>query len=416
MPSSEAGNHSAVPSASPDGAPAICRDLLRLPSVSLVDGEAAVAEYVVQRLTQAGLEPRVVAARPDRPNVLCAVPGGSGPRLLLTGHMDTVPATAEEWEHDPFSATELDGRIYGRGASDMKGGLAAMLAVVLAVARARRPLAGELVLAATADEDGDGWWGLPWLLAEGHIDADAAIVGEPSGVDRDFDGLYLATRGYAFMNVEVIADAGGHSSLYDRDRPHAVAIAAQLQQALEAEFPTTLPRSPTGDVEATVVAGERLAGGGDLGVLPRRATLGVDCRLLPGMASGELLRRLRAFVAQRVPSHARSTTVGFDETLRQPWAEGMALPSDSALAEAARRVLEEVGVGDLGGRVWPGFSEAAHLTRAGIATLPAIGPGTVREAHAIDESVSVRAVLDAASIIERLVSLLLAPRSALGHG
>src|SRR2546426_10052413 len=130
----------------------ILERLVRIPSPT--GGEQAVAEACASLCSAAGLDVVLEEVASGRPNVLARWKVGRGPRLLLTGHLDTVPV-GEGWSRDPFGAEVAGGRLYGRGACDMKGGLAAMLGAILDLrARGAKP-AGDVVLAAVVGEEED---------------------------------------------------------------------------------------------------------------------------------------------------------------------------------------------------------------------------------------------------------------------
>ena len=130
------------------------RALVRIPSVNQLSeglGEGPAAALVADRMRAFGWSPLVEEAAPDRPNVIAVLDGGRpGPTLMFEGHTDVVTeGDRAAWTYDPFGGEIVDGRLYGRGAADMKGGLAAMIFAAAAVAR--RPFPGRLVLAALAD-------------------------------------------------------------------------------------------------------------------------------------------------------------------------------------------------------------------------------------------------------------------------
>ncbi|MDQ3870668.1 MAG: M20/M25/M40 family metallo-hydrolase, partial [Chloroflexota bacterium] len=167
----------------PDRVIEFARDLVRIPSTNEPDlgrNEAAAAELVADRMSAWGWRPLVEEVAPGRPNVVVVVEGGSpGPTLCFEGHTDVVTAgDPTEWERDPFGGEIADGRLYGRGAADMKGGLAAMLYAARAL-DAERPFPGRLVLAVLADEEGM-MLGAKAFVARGHAAGiDAAVICEP---------------------------------------------------------------------------------------------------------------------------------------------------------------------------------------------------------------------------------------------
>src|SRR5205823_1716101 len=140
---------------------ALTRDLVRIPSVVKRDdpdgNEAAVAAFVAGWLTKEGFEVDVQSVAPGRPNVVAALgDGANGRALLLEGHTDVVTeGDPAAWSHPPFAADVGDGRIWGRGAADMKGGLAAAMIAAAAIKRSGARFQGALVVGALVDEEGD---------------------------------------------------------------------------------------------------------------------------------------------------------------------------------------------------------------------------------------------------------------------
>jgi acetylornithine deacetylase/succinyl-diaminopimelate desuccinylase-like protein len=379
-----------------------------LRSVGERDGEAGVVGHLAVLLAGASsARVEVVEPAPGRPSLLCTVPGQApGPTLLLNGHADTV-IDGPGWTCDPYGA-ECDGdRIYGLGASDMKGGVAAIVRATVAVAAAGGPAAGRLVLAVTADEDAGMAWGVPWLAAHGRLEVDAAIVAEAAGSTGDFDSLALACRGYGYVEIEITTPALAHASRYDPAAPHAVAVAADLIGALEREFrpsPAVHELYPAGP---TVVAGYEIGGGEALGRLPERARFSVGVRLLPGGERRILMRELAAFVRAR----AGAASVRITPVAVSPFAEGMELEPGHSLVELASEAVAAAGYPTPPAGGMTGFSEGAFLAARGIPTLPALGPGRGLLAHGPDEWVSGSSLRAAVGIYRRLIDEILRPGS-----
>ena len=146
-------------------APELLQRLIRFDTRNPPGGERECIAFVDELLTEAGLETTIVAAEPERPSLVARVPGaGDAPPLLLQGHVDVVPTGGQEWTRDPFGGELVDGWIWGRGALDMKAGVAMMLhAILRARAEDLRP-AGDLVLAVLADEEDGGGMGARHLV------------------------------------------------------------------------------------------------------------------------------------------------------------------------------------------------------------------------------------------------------------
>ncbi len=386
----------------------IATSLIRLPSVTGPDAEVAPVAYVRGLLEPlSGIRCDVMSAKPGRPNLIATIDSGiPGPSLLLTGHLDVVPAIADEWARPPFDPVVVGEELWGRGTVDMKGGLAALLAVFVEVALSGGPPCGRLVLAATADEEGEGRWGLPWLIKQRAFEADAAIVAEAAGVHDDYDRLPIATRGSAFAVVRVRAP-GGHASLGRTRGEHAVGVACRLQQAIEEGFrpePQTHWAYPAGP---TVVAGEHFRGGERLGELPRNAEFTVTVRTLPDAREDEFYRDLKQFVAADLPS-GYSVDVDVDDRL-SAWSPGMELDRAHPLAVSALHAVRAAGYEATEFGAFPAYSEGANLAAVGIPTLPAIGPGPLSRAHLPDERVNVRALEACAEITRSLVRDVMQP-------
>jgi succinyl-diaminopimelate desuccinylase len=389
-----------------DEAVRLCSELVRCRSVSGPGAEVECAALLERLLADSGFDCEVVSLEPGRPNLICrAASGRPGPSLLLTGHLDVVGAgPAEEWQLEPFGGAVRDGAVWGRGSADMKGAVAAMTAAARLVRGRGGPECGELVLAFTADEEGTGRWGLPALVESGLIAADAAVVGEPCGVAADFEFVGLATRGFALVGIEV-ETAGGHSSLYDTARPHAVAVACALQRELERSFRPSPLEHPVFPGGPTVVAGTLIEGGEHYGVLPPRARLGLEARLLPGAEPERFLDELRAFLSPLVPEGVRIAI----ELERDGWGDAVALDPSHPLARSALTQVQAAGYVDaeFGGML--GFSEGAFLAGAGIPCLTALGPGRLDRAHRANERVETAAITAAVGIYAGLVDDLLRP-------
>ncbi|MGP9822795.1 M20/M25/M40 family metallo-hydrolase [Salinarimonas sp. NSM] len=204
---------------------ALAARLIRVPSVNppraeRPNAEAQAIATVAERLAAHGIAHRILAENPARPNLVARVPGrGAAPPLLLYGHVDVVPAPEEAWSDDPFGGAVRDGMLWGRGALDMKGGLAMLVAATIAAARADEPPPGDVILACVSDEEAGGRLGAGFL-ARNHADLLAGVrhaIGE-------FGGFSLAVAGRTFYPVQVaekrtatlnlaFSGRGGHTAL-----------------------------------------------------------------------------------------------------------------------------------------------------------------------------------------------------------
>ncbi|HVB27490.1 MAG TPA: M20/M25/M40 family metallo-hydrolase, partial [Mycobacteriales bacterium] len=221
--------------AAADRAIELCRELIRIDSANPTSTERAAAEYVAERLTDAGLTPTLLESEPGRASVIARVRGAdpSRPALLVHGHLDVVPAERADWSVDPFAGEIRDGLLWGRGAVDMKNMDAMVLAVVEDWARTGRQPPRDLVLAFVADEEAGGRFGARWLVREHpELFADCSEgIGEVGGFsytvheDLRLYPIEIAEKGMAWLTLTARGRAG-HGSMITED--NAVTTLAEV--------------------------------------------------------------------------------------------------------------------------------------------------------------------------------------------
>jgi len=215
-----------------DEAQALFRELLRIDTSNPPGNEAPAIDWIADCLRREGIEPTVLESAPGRKNLVARLRGGGDASLLLTGHVDVVPADPARWTADPFAAEERDGWIYGRGAVDMKNHVAASLAVFLNAKRRQLKLSGDLVFAAVADEEAGCRYGMRWLCEE-HGELLAADYGlnEIGGFPIYLPGgkravpVQTAERGFCWLRMHAHGQPG-HGSIPPVDNPVATLAAA----------------------------------------------------------------------------------------------------------------------------------------------------------------------------------------------
>jgi succinyl-diaminopimelate desuccinylase len=335
-------------------------------------GESAVVPLVCDVLRGLGAEPEVFEPAPGRASVLAEVGRGDRPVLLVNGHLDVVPVVAGDWSVPPFGGLVRDGRLWGRGACDMKGGIAAAVEGLRACRDAGVEPACDVAFHLVADEETGGRRGTAALLAAGRIAADAAVVPEPTGLT-----VGVAERGALHVEITV-AGRAAHGSDPARGRS-AVADAAALVRALHlADFGGPghpLLGRPTCNVGT-------FRGGTAPNVVASAATLGVDRRLLPGRTEADALAELRALLDRAAPDAAYRLDV-------LTFVEGSELdpehPFARFVAATCRAGGGPAGHGEPRGSVLG--SDARFLrNELGIPTV-LYGPGSPTVAHTADEYV-----------------------------
>ncbi len=203
---------------------ALCQDLVRIPTVNTgvmpTGNETPAAQLVQRKLAEAGIGAEIHESAPNRGNLLARLPGTAGtPRLLLLSHSDVVPVEDEgAWTHPPFGGEVAEGRIWGRGAADMKSTVAAETMALILLKRAGVHLRGDLLLAVGADEEAGGEWGFGWLARHHPEDlrADYGINEGGGAAVQAADGrlVYLVSTGEkGRLEVEVtVKGRGWHAS------------------------------------------------------------------------------------------------------------------------------------------------------------------------------------------------------------
>lgn len=347
-------------------------------------GEGAMAALVAAWGETRGLEVTRLEPVAGRPSVVLIARGsGGGASLMLNAHLDTVGA--EEMEA-PFEPRLEDGKLYGRGALDMKSGLAAAMIALEAAAGA--DLRGDVILTAVADEEHAS---IGTEAAVARFGADAAIVTEPTGLE-----LHLAHRGFAVFELETRGLAS-HTSQPERGVnavTHMGRVLAGIER-LQAELNARAPHPLTGHGVAQVV---RVEGGEQLFVVPAACRASYERRTLPGETRAHIEAELQAVLRE-----AGAGLPDFDghavlALLREPFEVDPGERIVSVVSQHARRVLG----GELTVSGSPYWTDAALLQAAGIPTL-VMGPKGVGM-HAADEHVELASVTAMEAILIGVVA------------
>ncbi len=336
-------------------------------------------------LREWGFHVELLEQVPGRPNLVARIGPTSAPSLMFAGHLDVVGV--EGMTHPPFSPDIRDGRLYGRGSSDMKGGIAAMCsAAAKAVTSASRK---SVVIAAVVDEEYESL-GMRALLASG-LKAEAAVLTEPTRL-----AICPAHRGFVWMSVGIRGHAA-HGSRYDIG-VDAITHAGLLLAELDA-----VERTREGGLKHHLLGrgslhASTITGGTGMSTYPEHCELAIERRTLPGetaeMALGEIQEAMER-VKKRNPLFDASVTLTAAQT---PSDVEVDAPIVARLAEAIRAEGLQAGVEGLSA-----WTDAALLNESGI---PAIcfGPGDIALAHSAEEWVPIEEIEKATKVLTRLAS------------
>lgn len=361
-------------------------DLVRINSVNPslspgAPGEREIAAYLVESLSALPVRIRTFEPQPARVSVLATLPGtGNGPSLMLNAHTDTVAPGAME---RPFSGEIREGKIFGRGAYDMKGSLAGCIAAIKALADAGVELAGDVSVAAVADEE-YGSLGTSELLR--HVRPDGAIVTEPTALQ-----VCLAHKGYLWIEVETTGRAA-HGSRFDQGvdanlrMGRFLAALDRLERSLRDRPPHPLVGPPS--LHAAL-----LSGGTGLSTYAASSKVQIERRTIPGETEAQVVSELRSIVEELAaadPSFHASVTPYF---VREPFEVSRNARIVQTVAQEVERTTGHEA-SFMGDTPW---MDAALLAAAGVETV-VIGPAGAG-AHADEEWVDLESVAQLAEIL-----------------
>jgi acetylornithine deacetylase/succinyl-diaminopimelate desuccinylase-like protein len=428
----------------------LLQTLIRFDTTNPPGNEAACVAHIDRLLQAAGVRTTILARDEGRPNLVARLPGrGTAPPLLLYGHVDVVPTTGQEWRHPPFSGRIIDGTLWGRGALDMKGGIAMMVTAFLRAQHEDLDLPGDLVLAVLSDEEVDGEYGAKYVV-EHHPDLFRGIryaIGEGGGyttfiAGRKFYPIMVAEKQVCSLQATVRGPAG-HGSVplrggamaklanvlhtLDRRRTpiHVTPIVRRTVETMSRALPFPLglalrltlnPVLSDPLLDRIGVEGEALSpllrntasptivqGGNKINVIPSEVTLELDGRLLPGFTPQDLLDELADLLGDEVE---------WEVTRYDPGPPA----SDMAGYEALAHVLRTA---DPAGTPVPyllsGVTDGRYFGQLGIQTygfLPLDLPeGLIATIHAADERVPVEAIRSGTDVLYQAMQHL----NTLGH-
>ena len=367
-----------------DPAIRLLRDLVAIDSVnpSLVPGaagEAQIGQAVASHLRGLGLDVELQEVVPGRSNVIGVLEGrGRGRSLMLCGHLDTVGV---EGMPSPFDPMERDGRLYGRGSQDMKGGVAAMIDAARLVADGGGLPAGRLIIAAVVDEEYASI-GADALVRRWR--ADGAVVTEPTDM-----AIAVGHKGFAWYEIETRGRAAhGSRPLDGRDAILRMGRVLHELETLDRRLQSAAPHPLMGTAS---LHASMIEGGRELSSYPDRCSLKLERRTVTGEADASVTREFEEILAR-----LRRADPDFEASLTPLFARpSYEVPSQHALPLALRRALQALGPGsDTDDRKFVGMSfwtDAAVLGSAGIPSV-LFGPGGAG-LHSVEEYVEIEDVL-----------------------
>jgi succinyl-diaminopimelate desuccinylase len=360
----------------------LTQDLVRFETINPPGNERACAHHVGRLLEQAGYTVEYHEFAEARTSLIARLVGRGGrPSLCFTGHLDTVPLGAAPWTRDPLAGEIADGKLWGRGSSDMKAGVAAFVIAALAVA-ARGCLERGLVLVITAGEE-TGCVGAADLAARGDAlgEAGAVVVAEPTS-------NYPCIGHKGALRLEAVTrGVTAHGSMPEHGE-NAIYTMARAVHALEAFEFAVEPHPVLG--RPTLNVGT-IQGGLNVNSVPDACTIGIDIRTIPGQEEGPTIAALAAAVGPEVELEPTRWVTGVWTEPSHPWIQHVY--DVTARVTGARPAP----------RTLPYFTDGSILAHAygGVPTV-ILGPGDAELAHQTNEYCVVERIEQAAGIFERI--------------
>lgn len=363
----------------------ILSDLIAIPSVN--GREALVADYLTQLFADYPAQIERVEYAPGRDNLVVTI-GDQGPLLGFSGHEDVVAATpSSDWTYPPFQATVKDGKLYGRGASDMKSGLAAMVVAMLDLLESDQPLPGRLRLLASVGEE-TGEYGAAQLTAAGYAnDLQGLVIGEPTDLT-----VRISHKGIIDYKVESVGKSV-HSSRPELGQNAILPLLSFAEQAQSVLAKADQIDPALGGLTHVI---SQIQGGEQINSVPAHAWLTGNIRTIPAYPNATVMQQLETIVQQLNDQGAHLTlTYSYPEP---------PLPSQehTALAQLASQVLQQKF--NLSGAMVAGTGATDASEYHHVADLPIVivGPADGMSDHQVDEFVTVAKYLRGCQFYQEL--------------
>ncbi|RYL92548.1 M20 family peptidase [Sporolactobacillus sp. THM7-4] len=370
--------HQLVNAIDKDQALSFLQSLVRINSVNPPGNERLMAELITETFAQNGLTAKQYSLDADRKNVLLMLKGTDLSQdqrrrsLVLSGHLDTVPVGNAKWQEDPWGAHIKDGKLYGRGSSDMKSGVAAMILAINAIAKSGIKLKGDLSFLGTAGEEVDGR-GARLAIHDGTISgATALVIGEPTN-----NQLFIAHKGVLWLEITINGKTA-HAGWPDKGI-NAISAMHHFVNELEKFQPVHDKILGNSTINLGLING---------GIAPNMVAdtcrLTIDCRTVPGLD------------AERIYQHAEEILITLSENLNISYSlriinnmHFVSTPQENPFIQLSAKVFKESFEADVrfGGANY--YSDGSLFTK-GNEHLPILifGPGNPDQAHQPNEWVS----------------------------
>ena len=393
----------------------LCSDMVRIPSENPPGDMGEMASFLRGFLEERGFAVEAYEPEKGRINLVARI-GAGEPTLILNGHMDVVPAgDRERWDFPPYCGELREGKILGRGATDMKGGLTSLIAAFVAVSQAVGDLPGTLVLTIVPDEETGGEYGSRWLVETGKVRGEACLIGEPTSMVGSFVGekgicwLRLSARGVPAHGslpmlgenaIEKLAAAFPILHTIEREEVEIPEDVREIVEGSKALYRRMLAdRGLADEAKLEAVAGALdhstvnigvIKGGSKVNIVPESCSADVDVRVPVGTTPAKVRDRVVELLRERGLADIECELVSYSNP-------NYTSPSERIYTLLSRNAKDILGI-DLKPLFVTGATDGRFFRLGGI---PAInyGPGELALAHAYNEYVRAEDVIRAAKVI-----------------
>lgn len=389
---------------------ALASKLIKIPSVNPPGDTGEIARFIKDYLGSNGISAHLYGPSPEKVNVVAKIGGGCGDdALILNGHMDVVPAGDESrWSFPPFFGEVRDNFLLGRGASDMKGGLAGIIEAFIAAAEFEDNLQRPIILACVADEETGGKLGTGYLLEGGITRGSGALIAEPTGLDS----INIGEKGVLWVKIKVHGEPG-HGSLAPYFGENAIIkVCKVIEDLLKVTEIGSKPPRELGEaidfsreliehvggkgagvaVDHVTINVGMIRGGVKINVIPDLCELDVDMRIPIGLSSLNVIEFIKEVLGR----------YGGELEMISSSEPNYSSPN-CEIVKSLRKVISEI----LGLEAKPFIQVAssdARFYRARGITAVHYGPGEIGTIHGYDERVGVKELVNAAKIYAGLIS------------
>lgn len=393
----------------------LCSKLVKIPSENPPGDMSEIASFLQTYLEERDVEVQTYEPKKGRISLVCHIGNKEEPGLILNGHMDVVPAgNKDRWDFPPFSGEMKEGKILGRGSTDMKGGLTSLIAAFLAINQHVDNMPGSITLTMVPDEETGGEFGTSWLIDSGKVTGDACIVGEPGSLDKTYIGekgacwLRLSAQGVPahgslpVLGENAIEKLAPAIPLIQKIGLEKVDIPTEIQEIIqlskkffiETTKGKTQGQKSVGDVldHNTVNIG-MVSGGSKINMVPESCTAEVDIRIPPGTSAEEVEKQVQELLANEDLDVTCELIMASDPNYTEPKERIYSLLTQN---------VKEITGSDIQPLFATGFTDGRFFRLSDIPTLN-YGPGDVSYIHGFNEYITAEDIITATKVISNTI-------------